>query len=266
MVKIYFRIIVFIMLSFCGCGRQVNPLPPIETARIGTMIGSTNEILAQKKYPKADIQRFNNYVDESAALLADKLDYAMIDYATAWNYTKNNKELWILPRKLTDEVTAMALNKRNKELNRKINEVLNKFLSDGTVAEIRSHWFTEDGSDYKIVKVPKVKGGPTLKVAVTLLSEPRCFVRDGVITGMNVELFDKIAYELGMKTEYQNMEFGAMIDSLQSGKSDVIASMRQPCGFYDRLLFKPTGIAGKESQKQDDQRRGTVFRRHNYVK
>jgi hypothetical protein len=89
MKKIYFYIIVFIMLLFCGCGRQVNPLPPIETARIGTMIGSTNEILAQKKYPKADIKRFNNYVDESAALLANKLDYAMIDYALGFSKRSN---------------------------------------------------------------------------------------------------------------------------------------------------------------------------------
>lgn len=64
--------------------------------------------------------------------------------------------------------------------------------------------------------------GRCLKVAVTMLSEPRCFIKDGEITGMNVELMDRIAYELGMRAEYQD---AAMVESLYSGKSDVIAAM-----------------------------------------
>jgi polar amino acid transport system substrate-binding protein len=119
----------------------------------------------------------------------------------------------------------MALNKNNPELNQKINVVLNRFLSDGTMDEIIAHWFPETGAEYKIVDVPKNTSGSVLKVAVTSLTEPRCFVKDGELTGMNVELMDRIAYELGMQTEYQDMDFSAMIDSLQSGKSDVIAAM-----------------------------------------
>ncbi|MEN6327667.1 MAG: transporter substrate-binding domain-containing protein [Syntrophomonas sp.] len=237
MKKIYFYIIVILLLLFCGCSRSVKPLPPIETAKIGTMEGSVNEYLASQKYPDADIKRFNNYVDASAALLAGKIDYAMMDYATARNFMKYNQELHIMPEKLNAEVTAMALNKSNKELNRKINGVLNKFLSDGTVDEIISHWFPEDGSDYKIVNVPKIDDGPVLKVAVTTSSEPRCFIKDGEITGMNVELMDRIAYKLGMRAQYQDLQFAAMVDSLHSGKSDVIAAMYKTPERAERVDF-----------------------------
>lgn len=225
MKKVHFYIIIIILLLSCGCSRSASPLPPIEIAKIGTMEGSVNESYAQKEYPNADIKRFNNYVESSAALLSGKIDYAIMDYATARNFVRYNKEFYIMPEKLTKEETAIALSKNNKELNRKINEVLNKFISDGTIDDIISHWFPEDGSDYKIVNVPKVNDGPVLKVAVTTTSEPRCFIKDGKITGMNVELMDRIAYELGMRTEYQDMQFAAMLDSLQSGKSDIVAAM-----------------------------------------
>lgn len=233
----YFYTIVILLLLFCGCNSSVKPLPPVETAKIGTMEGSVNESLALQKYPNADIQRFNNYVDASAALLAGKIDYAIMDYATARNFMKYNQELHIMPGKLKDEVTAMALNKSNKELNGKINDVLNKFLSNGTVDEVISHWFPEEGSDYKIVNVPKIDDGPVLKVAVTTLSEPRCFIKDSEITGMNVELMDRIAYELGMRAEYQDLQFADMVDSLHSGKSDVIAAMYKTPERAERVDF-----------------------------
>lgn len=45
---------------------------------------------------------------------------------------KKNKNLYILPQKLTDDKSAIALNKNNTELNQKINGILNQYLSDGT--------------------------------------------------------------------------------------------------------------------------------------
>ncbi|MBI4857921.1 MAG: transporter substrate-binding domain-containing protein [Acetobacterium woodii] len=237
MKRVFVSLCLLITLFLTGCSQTAATLPPVETAKIGTMIGTVSEIIAPSKYPNAKISRFNNYVDESAALMAGKIDYAIMDYASAKNYTKNNDKVVILPDPLTDEVTAMALNKNNPELNQKINAVLNRFLSDGTMDEIIAHWFPETGGDYQIVDVPKNTSGPVLKVAVTSLTEPRCFVKDGELTGMNVELMDRIAAELGMRTEYQDMDFSAMIDSLQSGKSDVIAAMYNTAERAQRVDF-----------------------------
>ncbi|OXS26743.1 MAG: hypothetical protein BI182_03275 [Acetobacterium sp. MES1] len=225
MKRIFVGFCVVMILLLAGCSQAVAPLPPVETAKIGTMIGTVSESMAPEKYPKAEINRFNNYVDESAALMAGKIDYAIMDYATARNFVKSNEGTMVLPEALTDEVTAMALKKENTELNQKLNAVLNRYLSDGTMEEIKGHWFPEAGGDYEIVDVPKNVSGPVLRVAVTSLTEPRCFVQDGELTGMNVELLSRIAYELGMQVEFQDMDFKAMIDSLQSGNSDVVAAM-----------------------------------------
>lgn len=218
-------LLIFVVLGICGCSRSVKPLPAIEEARIGTMLGSVNETLIPKKYPKADIQVYNNYVDSCAALIAGKIDYAAMDYASAKNFIRNYNELYLRPEPLSDEMTSMALSKNNTELTQKINDILNRYLEDGTMDEIIAHWFPEDDSDYVIVEIPKAEDGSVLKVAVSTLTEPRCFMKDGEITGMNVELIGKIAYELGMQVEYQDLDFAAMVDSLQSGKSDVVAAL-----------------------------------------
>jgi polar amino acid transport system substrate-binding protein len=260
MKKIFCFMAILVILSFCGCSKQVKPLPPIESARIGTMLGTVNEPLAKKKYPKADIKVFNNYVDSSEAVLAGKVDYTMMDYSTAKNMAKHNQKLYILPENLSDEMTAMAVSKENKELTQKINDILKKFLKDGTMDEIISHWFSENTTDYKIVEVPKVTDGPVLKIAVSTLMEPRCFVKDGKITGMNVELMDRVAYELGMKTEYQNMDFAAMIDSLQSGKSDVIAAMYETPERAEKVDFTVGYFANPQviMVRKDRMKAGTI--------
>ncbi|WKY44357.1 ABC transporter permease subunit [Eubacteriaceae bacterium ES2] len=225
MKRLFLAIMVLCLIFLSGCSDVTKVLPPTESAKIGTMIGTLSESLASEEYPEAEISRFNNYIDESAALMAGKIDYAIMDYATARNMIKSNGGLTILPESLTDEVTAMALNKENTELNQQINAVLDRYLSDGTMDEIIGHWFPEDGVDYQIVDLPQNESGPVLKVAVTTLTEPRCFIKDGEITGMNVELLSRMAYDLGMQVEFQDMDFKAMIDSLQAGNSDVVAAM-----------------------------------------
>lgn len=97
-----------------ACGQSAEELPPTETANIGTMIGTLSESLAPEKYPEAEISRFNNYVDESAALMAGKIDYAIMDYASARNFVKSNEGSTILPEPLTDETIQS-----NDELNGK---------------------------------------------------------------------------------------------------------------------------------------------------
>jgi ABC-type amino acid transport substrate-binding protein len=97
-----------------ACGQSAEELPPTETANIGTMIGTLSESLAPEKYPEAEISRFNNYVDEWAALMAGKIDYAIMDYASARNFVKSNEGSTILPEALTDETIQS-----NDELNGK---------------------------------------------------------------------------------------------------------------------------------------------------
>lgn len=200
--------------------------PPAGQARIGVMTGSTNAEFAKAHFSGATVVEYRNYVESAEALSSGAIDYAMMDYATALNFSKYNATLKLLPGALTDEVTAMALNKKNTELNPKICAVVDQYLSDGTIDAIISHWIREDRSNYQPGAVQKLEGAPELRAAVSTAIEPRCFLdKEGNPTGMAVELVDRIAYDLGMRAVYLDMPFGDQLESLESDDADIIPSM-----------------------------------------
>ena len=79
--------------------------------------------------------------DAQQALLSGKVDAWVIDDLTAADMVKiynaeNGEALVVLPEAMTTEPYAFAFQKDSEDLAKGINEVLNKLLADGTIAEI----------------------------------------------------------------------------------------------------------------------------------
>lgn len=216
---------------------QAGTALPVETARIGLMEGSTNELYAEEHYPEADRQSFKNYVDSTAALDAGKLDYAMMDYTSALRFIRSNQSREIVSEALTDEKLCLGINKSQPELAEKVNGVVEKYLADGTMDEIISRWIKPDGSDYDIVKTPKLKGAPKIKVAIISSREPTTFIMNGQYAGLDVELIDRVLYELGYQAEYLDMEWGAVIAAVGSNKVDMTFGIYNTPERSAKLLF-----------------------------
>ena len=210
---------------------------PVETARIGVMDGSTNAVYAEKNYPDADRHSFKNYVDSTAALDSGKLDYAMMDFTSALRFVRSNRNLEIVSDALTDERVCLGINKSQPELAKKVSSVVDQYLSDGTMEEIISHWIKPDGSDYEVIETPKLPDAPRIKVAIIASREPTTFLLDGQYAGMDIELIDRVLYDLGYQAEYLDMELGAVIASIDSNKADMTLGMYSTPERQEKLLF-----------------------------
>jgi polar amino acid transport system substrate-binding protein len=210
---------------------------PVETARIGVMDGSTNAVYAEKSYPDADRQSFKNYVDSTAALDSGKLDYAMMDFTSALRFVRSNRNLEIVSDALTDEKVCLGINKNQPELAKQVSAVVDRYLSDGTMEEIISHWIKPDGSDYEVIETPKLPDAPKIKVAIIASREPTTFLLDGQYAGMDIELIDRVLYDLGYQAEYLDMELGAVIASIDSNKADMTLGMYSTPERQEKLLF-----------------------------
>lgn len=210
---------------------------PVETSTLGVMVGSTNEPFAAANYPNANIKKFNNYVDSIAALSAGKLDYAMMDYTTALRFIRSKKDLEIASDFLTDERVCLGVNKNRPELAGQVFAVVDKYLADGTIDQITSHWIKPDGSEYTPVAVPKLEGAPTIKVALSANREPTTFLLNGRYAGMDIELIDRILYDLGYQAEYLDMEFASIAAAIDSNKADMTMGMYNTPERAKRLFF-----------------------------
>ncbi|HNX33445.1 MAG TPA: ABC transporter permease subunit [Kiritimatiellia bacterium] len=209
-------------------GRAVTDLSKLATGRVGVMTGSVAEFYMEEKYPRASVGSYDNIADAVTALQGNKLDYVITAYTTALNFVKHNRDLAFLPERLMNEGPAIAVAKGNDALLKQLDEVLARFREDGTLARIISRWIKEGGEDYDSVEIPRHPAGRVLRAAVTANREPICFVRNNAFAGLDCELIERLAFELGLRVEFCDMQYSALVIALQSGKADVIISNMTP--------------------------------------
>lgn len=196
----------------------------IATSAVGAMTGTTGEMFIESSYPKARLALFDDIMDAVSGLRTGKVDYVITAYTTALLAAKKNTDLALLPKEYVNEPAAIGLKKDNTQLASRINEVLRRYINDGTLEAITERWIEQDGASYTGVESSVAADAPVLKVAVAANREPMCFVRNNQIVGLDCELIERIAAELGMRVEYQDMKFSSLINALESGRADVVIS------------------------------------------
>jgi len=221
---------IFIFILFiAGCRSDTDiDYPPVEAARIGVMTGSTGEMYANANYTGANIYSYDTIPDAVIALQAGRNDFVITDFSNALGFIRHNDDLEVVPGILKSGGAAIAIAKENIEILENISKVLAQFTEDCTLADIKSRWIKEDGSEYERRDIPVNPDGEILMVGVSANREPMCFVEGRKIIGLDPELIERIAFELGKRVEYMDMNFSALIPALSSGRVDVIISNITP--------------------------------------
>lgn len=218
----------------------------VATATVGAMTGTTGEMYIREHYPEATVLCFDDIMDAIASLQAQKVDYVITAYTTALKAAAKNANLTVLPKEYTDEYAAIAFSKKNTQLLNDVNNVLRKFTETGKLDSIINRWVRPDGSAYERTVIPRILTGKPIQVAIAANREPMCFVSENEIVGLDCELIERIAYELGRPVNYNDMKFSALIASLESGKTDLVISnmtateeRRKAVNFSDGYFVNP---------------------------
>ena len=217
------------LLLAAACGqppaRTIDSLDDAREARIGVMTGSTGEAIATARYPEADIKSFDDVMDAVAAMNSGQLDVTVTSFPTAVQVAKTNPLLKVLPERLDDEPTCVAMRKDDAALLASVNAIIDSLRKDGTLAGMSRRWLKPDLGPYEELAIPEVTAGRPLRVGVSATREPLSFMdRDGRVSGHDGELARRIGARLGRPVEFANMKFMALIPALQSGKVDMIVT------------------------------------------
>ena len=90
--------------------------------------------------------------------------------------------------------------------------------------KIIANWVSDTAANDTSI-IPRNTDTPVWKVGVAANREPMCFVRgENEICGLDAELAERIAYDMGMHVEFVDMNFAALLPSLESGKVDFAIS------------------------------------------
>ena len=252
------------IVSLCACGKsdskKVACVDDLEGAKIGVQLGTTGDIYVsdyENDGSGTKVERYNKGADAVQALKVGKIDCVVIDEQPALAFVKENKGLKILDEEFTNEDYAFCLKKGNTELRDKVNTALEKLQQDGTVQSIIDNYI---GSEDQVGKTPYVKkdidrSNGTLKVGTNAEFPPYEYYEDNKVTGIDMDIMQAIADELGMDMQVEDMQFDAIIAAVSSGKVDVGAAgftvtedRQKNVDFTDTYITTKQEIIVKDSQ------------------
>lgn len=213
-------------LVACSDKAKIEGADDLTGKRIGVQIGTTGAIYAADLEGKDDgttVTRYNKGADAIQALKQNKIDCVIIDEQPALAFVAKNPELKILDEEFTTEEYAICIAKGNTELRDKINAILDDIKADGTLDSIISNYIGEDTKGKHPYVSPSniSRENGTLIMATNAEFPPYEYHQGGEIAGIDVDIANVIADRLSMKLEIKDIEFGAIIVAVQTGKADM---------------------------------------------
>ena len=185
--------------------------------KIGVQLGTTGDLYSED-IEDATIERYNKGFEAVQSLLSDKIDAVIIDQEPAAVFVEQNEGLKLTEEEFTDEEYALAIAKDNTELLEKVNTALANLERSGRLDEIKATYINEGEADAEEEK-PK-STGEKLIMATNAEFPPYEYYEGSGIVGIDVEIAQAIADELGMELQVEDMAFDAIITAVTSGKAD----------------------------------------------
>ena len=241
-------IAVCLLLASCGSEsssenrKQMKTKADLQGAVIGVQLGTTSDGLATELEKKGDgtkVERYNKGADAIQALLQGKIDCMVTDEAPAKAFQRVNPSLQILPETFDASSFAICVAKDHGELKQSINHAIRILKANGVIDSIVNRHqergiavaYTPKTSADKLNSSSDAKKmGPealqklglkkSLRFATNATFEPFEYYQNGKIVGIDVDVANAIGDVLGVDVEILDMEFDAIITSVQAGKAD----------------------------------------------
>ncbi len=183
--------------------------------KIGVQLGTTGDIYSAD-IEDATIERYNKGFEAVQSLLSDKIDAVIIDQEPAAVFVSQNEGLKLTDEEFTSEEYALAIAKDNDELLEKINAALGKLKESGRLDEIKASYI---GSQEEEPDDAKPSGGKLI-MATNAEFPPYEYYEGSDIVGIDVEIAQAVAQEMGMELQIEDMAFDSIITAVTSGKAD----------------------------------------------
>jgi len=208
--------------------KTINSLNDLYDARVGVMVGTTDEKIARQYVgPEGEVLTFNAMSDLPLALDMGKIDA----YINDESYTRQLLNEYPYHRVVDADVDTFECgfilqknNARSEKLCLQINTFLEKAEADGTLDQYRDKWVNKAQGSKVIVdrSVPLTGKNGTIKYAIcTAAGAPFCYVQDKEFQGYEIEIMYAFCQEYGYELELTDLEFTGLLVAVSSGKYDV---------------------------------------------
>lgn len=219
-------LLLLLLLCLSGCGQSkaviINSVEELEGQRVGIMTGSRLLELC-REFVEIEPVYYNSYPDQLLALEAGKISAFLVGEPIARDMLAAKEGFKYIA--LTEgEPNAFAVSLENTELLSHASAAILEMKEDGTLTRLDEKWF---GPDEEKKQPEPIKPGSkgVLKFGTsTGAGKPMVYMKDGELAGFEVDTARLLAEKLGCDIVIEDMEFGALIAALSSGKVDMIGA------------------------------------------
>lgn len=200
-----------------------STLGGFENASIGILTGSVYDTYAKEHFPEAKREYYSSMSDMIVALEQEKIDGYLSEntYVTAaiWEGAK----IQALDETI-DQTRAGFIFRKSPEsapLREEMNAFIRTATENGVLDELKKKWFgnAEPGDHPDFDSLTGEKG--TLRVAVSPDLKPLSYIKDGELSGYEMEILYLFAKEYGYKLDMSYMTFDAILPGVTTGKYDI---------------------------------------------
>ena len=124
-------------------GSDITTADGLEGKIIGVQLGTTGDMFAGD-VKDATVERYNKGFEAVQALSQGKIDAVIIDNEPAKVFVSQSDDIEILEEEFAVEDYAIAIKKGNEELQKQINESLDKLKESGDLQKIIDKYINED--------------------------------------------------------------------------------------------------------------------------
>ena len=229
--KIRVALISIMTLALCSCNSSNNEgrktINSIEDLKkdclIGVQLGTTSDVIATQLENEGEgtrVDRYTKSADAIQALLQGKIDCMVEDEHPAKAFQRQNPTLKILPEEFGHSGLAICVAKQNPQLLHSIDAAIDKLQKDGTIDSIVRRHIDRNIPVAYTPKPESALSSRKIRFATNAAFEPFEYYDNGNIVGIDVDVARAICDEMGVNMEIVDMEFDAIITSVQTGKAD----------------------------------------------
>ncbi len=215
-----------LLLIIMGCAKRqpIGDLAQLAGKEFALPTGTMADQLVLSRFPDASFQYYNTVMDACLAVMTGKADAAAYDEPILKNIAAKNPGLKVLEEMITTDQYGFAVQRGNFTLKKHIDTVLVNLRTSGAYQRMIDRWLPREGSPKPMPQFTFGNNG-VLRLGTAAVTEPFSFVDASQnIVGIDIEIASLVAQQIGARLEVVDMEFGAMIPALISGKVDMIGA------------------------------------------
>ncbi len=218
-----------LLLLFTACDHPAEEIIILTDLKGGRNFavptGTVADRFVLEKFPDARVTYYNSIHDCALAVRNGKADAAVYDQPVLKNIAAKNSGLKVLDELLFPDAYGFAVALGDTVFRQAADATLEELKISGMYDEMLDRWFPQEGDPGPMPEIKQEFTDGELLFGTAAVTEPMSYIDSshGVV-GFDIELAYHIARKLNRRLEIVNMEFGAMLPALISGKVHMIGA------------------------------------------